>query len=147
VAELEELYQDILMDHANRPRCREDLRDDEVDAEVHNPLCGDRVRIAVAMGPGVVDGVRFDGEGCAICMATASIAASEASGKSPIELQRLCDELIDAIRTAESLEPSASKELAAVAGVSRFPMRTKCAILPWQALREAVAAAVDGNND
>jgi nitrogen fixation NifU-like protein len=147
VPELEELYQEILMDHANRPRCREELRDDEVDGEAHNRLCGDSVRMALTMAGDKVESVRFDGEGCAICMATASIAASHAAAKSATEVTRLCDQLVAAVREEEALDSSAPRELAAVAGVSRFPMRTKCAMLPWQALHDAVTAHATGNDE
>ena len=146
MSKLEDLYQEILLEHVNRPRRRAELDDDEVDAEAHNPLCGDRVRMAVDLANDQISGVRFDGEGCAICMASASIAASQASGKARAAGEALCERMIRVCREEENLTDEDDDELAAVAGVRRFPMRVKCATLPWHALQDALAKKARSGN-
>ena len=135
---LGELYQDILMRHVNVPTNRADLADDEVDAEEFNPLCGDRVKMSITEEHGGVGCVRFDGEGCAICMASASIAAAAAAGLAPDVGIALCERMTRVCRGEEDLGPEDSDELGAVAGVRSFPMRVKCAVLPWRALHQAI---------
>ncbi len=139
-APLDELYQAIILEHANHPRHYGKLPAPALCVEGYNPLCGDQVGACAVLQEGVFLKVNCFGEGCAISKASASLMAEALQGKSAAEFEALfCllqsaltgDEV--AVRTLE-----AHGELAALAGVRHFPARVKCAMLGWQALREVV---------
>lgn len=147
MSELRDLYQEVILDHAKRPRNfgRPERFDHE--AHGHNPLCGDKVDIYLILGAGGrVEEVRFEGRGCAISMASASLMTELLKGKTEAEAKRLFERfhgmmtheagggpLPDA--TADDLE-----RLEVLAGVRQFPMRVKCATLPWHTFNAALAS-------
>jgi nitrogen fixation protein NifU and related proteins len=143
MSDIEELYQSIILDHNRRPRNFGELTGPARRADGHNPLCGDRLTVWVRMGEGdVVDEVRFTGEGCAISRASASLMTAEVKGKSRTEVEHLFDRF-HALVTGRVEQPDADPELKRLrvfSGVSRFPIRVKCASLSWHALKAALDA-------
>lgn len=132
----EDLYRDIILDHYRNPRNAATL-DHLSEAMVHeNPTCGDSLRLeAVADERGVLSRVRFDAKGCAISTASASIMSEQVTGKSVKEAHELAQGFIRAVRGEGSAEIlDSSVELGAFRSVMRFPLRVKCATLPWHAL-------------
>ncbi len=142
MSELASLYQDLILDHSKRPRCRGALPTPPAHkAEGHNPLCGDRVTMYVELDDeGAVQRAAFEGVGCAICTASASLLAEAATGRSADELERMFERFSALVRgEADAVDAAAELgKLAAFAGVSAYPMRVKCATLPWHTLREAI---------
>src|SRR5215208_4642301 len=135
---LADLYQSIILDHNRRPRNFGELADANRRAEGRNPLCGDTVAVFVRLEGERLAEVRFVGEGCAISKASASLMTASVAGKSVAEADALFERVHDMMigkASAEGLGP-----LAALAGVSRFPVRVKCASLAWHALRNALHA-------
>lgn len=142
---LDELYREVLIEHSKQPRNRGELpTPPATSAEGFNPLCGDRVRVFVETGAGGrIERVRFDGEGCAISTASASIMTELLAGKTPEQAERLAGVFAARLRGEEpdesGVEPADLDRLAALSGVSAFPMRVKCATLAWHAARAALA--------
>ncbi len=134
----EDLYQEVLLDHARHPHRYGKLRPEEIQVDLENPLCGDRVCVHADVEEGRVARIRFDGQGCAISTASASLLGDWAEGR-PVEEVRAHIEWFAKVMRGEA-EPDEEKlgDLMAVAGVRRFPMRIKCATLAWHALRQAI---------
>ncbi len=141
--DLRELYEEVILDHNRNPRnfgrrpepCSHS-------AEGHNPLCGDEVTISLLVEDGLVKDATFAGEGCAISTASASLLTEAVKGRSESEVNEMF-ERIHALVTDSSVEPDldALGKLAVLAGVRDFPMRVKCASLPWHTLQAALAQA------
>ena len=141
--ELRELYQEVILDHSKRPRNKGVLAEASHRAEGYNPLCGDRTTVFLRVEDDVVREVRFEGAGCSISTASASMMTDALRGKTLAEARTLFErfhELVtaDPSRAAE-VAPELGK-LAVFAGVHEFPMRVKCASLPWHTMK----AALDG---
>jgi nitrogen fixation NifU-like protein len=141
--ELRELYQEVILDHSRRPRNRGSLAGASHRAEGHNPLCGDHTTVFLRVEDGVVREVRFEGAGCSISTASASMMTEALRGRTLAEVSTLYQrfhELVTADPSrATEVSPSLGK-LAVFAGVHEFPMRVKCASLPWHTMK----AALDG---
>jgi nitrogen fixation NifU-like protein len=137
--ELDDLYQEILLDHYKRPRNFGPLPGSDHDADGHNPLCGDRIHVHVRLAGDRLDEVRFEGSGCAISTASASMMTEAVRGKSREEAAELF-ERFRALVTAEAAagEVESLGELASLGGVREFPMRVKCATLAWHTLKAAL---------
>jgi nitrogen fixation NifU-like protein len=136
---LDDLYRELLLDHSKRPRNRGTLETPPAHEGVgDNPLCGDKVTVYALVEDGRVVDVRFEGDGCAICIASASAMTERVKGLPLDDAIALFDRFHDVL--TGRLEPDAGElgDLAAFEGVRRFPMRVKCATLPWHALREAL---------
>jgi nitrogen fixation NifU-like protein len=142
--DLMDLYQELILDHNRQPRNRGTL-DGGHDAEGYNPLCGDKVHVYVKLDGNVIEDIRFEGSGCAISTASASIMSEAVKGKTLEEAKQLFDRFIAMVTEGpESLpDPEELGKLAAFAGVGRFPARVKCATLAWHTL----TAAVEGEED
>jgi nitrogen fixation NifU-like protein len=139
-AELRQLYQEVLVDHAKRPRNFGELGPDAVSVEGYNPLCGDRIRLYVARDNGRLRELSFTGSGCAISTASASMMTEALKGKSVAEAEALAERfqrLVTAPMDATVDEEGLGK-LAIFAGVREFPVRVKCATLAWHSLRSAL---------
>jgi nitrogen fixation NifU-like protein len=136
--ELHDLYQEILFDHYKRPRNFGPLLGADGDAEGHNPLCGDRVQVHVKLDGDRLEEVRFEGSGCAISTASASMMTEAVRGKTRAEAAALYERFHDVVTGAAAGGDEALGELAALAGVREFPMRVKCATLAWHTLRAAL---------
>lgn len=140
--ELQELYQQVILDHSRSPRNFGKLPLANRMAEGHNPLCGDRVTVYLQFEEGFIRDVSFQGEGCAISKASASLMTETLKGKSGREAQAIFEKFHDLIITGNfDLEPLG--KLAAFAGVNKFPARVKCAILPWH----AVVSTLEGKDN
>ena len=136
--ELDDLYPEIVLDHVRHPRGRAALRDDEVVADEENPLCGDRLRLALTVKDGRIEDIRHDGRGCAISTASASILCAYAKGRPVDEARRFADRFIAMLRGEAPVEGGEGEDWAALAGVREFPMRVRCATMAWHALKRAL---------
>jgi nitrogen fixation protein NifU and related proteins len=138
-SDLRTLYRDVIVDHSKHPR---NLRTLEAcrKADGFNPLCGDRLTVYVQVDNGVIKDVSFEGLGCAIAIASASLMTECVKGKTVEEADALFARVQRMIGTSPDAPVDELGELSALAGVRRFPVRVKCATLPWHALRAAAAA-------
>ncbi len=138
--EFRELYQEIIMDHNRSPRNFHKMEDATHTLEGQNPLCGDHYTIYLKIKDGVIDDVSFSGSGCAISKASASVMSATVKGKTLEEAERYF-ELFHKIVTGEveaSEHIDELGKLAAFSGVSEFPVRVKCATLPWHTMHSAL---------
>ena len=143
MSDLRDLYQEVILDHNRSPRNFGPLEGADLQADGHNPLCGDQLSIAVKVEDGVLTDVRFEGSGCAISKASASLMTEGVKGKSLDEARAIFEQFHRLVTDQEApVDPSLGK-LAVFAGVRDYPARVKCAILAWHTLR----AAVDDNHD
>jgi nitrogen fixation NifU-like protein len=138
-SELRELYQEVILDHSKRPRNKRELPDASGSSEGFNPLCGDEATVYVQVEGDVVKDVSFEGRGCSISTASASMMTEAVKGKSRAEAEALF-ERFHALITSSPGEAEGSElgKLAAFSGVCEFPMRVKCASLPWHTLKAAL---------
>jgi len=139
--DLTELYQQLLLDHSKSPRNFRALPDANRTAQGTNPICGDSCTIYAKMEGDVVQDLTFQGSGCAISMASASLLTESLKGKTEAEVKVMFGKVSDMMTTGH-VDGDLGK-LSALSGVHRFPVRIKCAILPWH----AVAAAVEGRGE
>ena len=138
--DLRELYQSVILDHYKRPRNAGPLEHADRVAEGNNPLCGDRVKVFVELDGDVIRDIHFVGVGCAISTAAASMMTEALKGKTRAEAEKLFEEY-QAMLTREGDsedDRSALGKLAVFAGVREFPVRVKCATLPWHTFRAAL---------
>jgi nitrogen fixation NifU-like protein len=141
-AGLETLYRDVILDHNKRPRNFRALEGGGK-AEGSNPLCGDRLTVYVCIENGTIQDAAFQGFGCAIAIASASLMTESVKGKTVAEAQALFDRVLQMITASAEAVVDDLGDLSALVGVRQFPVRVKCATLPWQALRAAAAARVE----
>ncbi len=134
---LSELYQDIILDHAKRPLNRGLLEDATVTVPAENPSCGDEVTLQLKIAGDRIEDARFTGQGCAICMASASMMTRAVKGKTREDAGALFRQVHDGVSGAGEMPKG---EISALGGVREFPQRVKCALLPWEALREALSS-------
>jgi nitrogen fixation NifU-like protein len=142
MTDLQDLYQELILDHGRRPRNFGRLSGATRSAEGYNPLCGDKVKVYVKMDDQVVKEISFEGAGCAISTASASIMTETLKGKTRAEAERLFETFHDLVtgRQAQLDAPELGK-LAVFSGVSEFPTRVKCATLSWHTLQAALNGA------
>ena len=136
MSELRELYQEVILEHSKHPRNFRALDAANHKAEGFNPLCGDHVTVYVDMEDGEIHDITFQGAGCAISKASASMMTQSLKGKSQEEAEELFTKFHDLV-TGNGTGDEIGK-LAAFSGVSEFPLRVKCATLAWHALRAAL---------
>ncbi|MFI4884875.1 MAG: Fe-S cluster assembly sulfur transfer protein SufU [Steroidobacterales bacterium] len=136
--DLKELYRDVILDHNRRPRNFGRIEGSDAHAEGHNPLCGDRLTVWLRLKDNRIEDVRFEGKGCAISTASASMMTEAVKGKDRATVQSLYGR-IHALLTRQDAEADASLgKLAALSGVREFPARVKCASLCWHTLNAAL---------
>jgi nitrogen fixation NifU-like protein len=141
---LKELYQEIILDHGKNPRNLGKFENFNKDAKGHNPLCGDKVHLFLKLDENKnVNDISFEGEGCAISMASASIMTDLMKGKSEKEAKEIIDKFLDMIKEKDDintdlLEEDEKTKLMSLGGVKNYPMRVKCATLSWHALSSAL---------
>jgi nitrogen fixation NifU-like protein len=140
--ELQELYQQVILDHSRSPRNFLKLDGANRIAEGHNPLCGDRVTVYLRLENDVIRDVSFQGEGCAISKASASMMTELLKGKSKAEAQKIFTKFHDMVTTGTPNLDELGK-LGVFAGVNKFPARVKCAILAWH----AISATLEGKEN
>ena len=139
MTDLQDLYQELILDHGSRPRNLKRLADANHSAEGYNPLCGDKVKVYVNLDGEVVKDISFEGAGCAISTASASIMTETLKGKTRAEVDALFEMFHDLVTGQErKLDSPELGKLAVFSGVSEFPMRVKCATLSWHTLRAAI---------
>jgi nitrogen fixation NifU-like protein len=139
VTDLQDLYQELILDHGSRPRNLKKLANANHTAEGYNPLCGDKVKVYVNLDGEVVKDISFEGAGCAISTASASIMTETLKGKTRAEADALFEMFHDLVTGQQrKLDSPELGKLAVFSGVSEFPMRVKCATLSWHTLRAAI---------
>ena len=146
MSDLRELYQEIILDHGKRPRNFRALAGADRRAEGYNPLCGDKVTVYVKLADGVVKDVAFEGTGCVISTASASMMTKSVKGKTVAGVERLFEQFHQMIAgdSANPDSPDDLGDLAVLAGVREFPARVKCASLSWHTLRAALKGEPSG---
>jgi nitrogen fixation NifU-like protein len=137
MSDLTDLYQEVILDHNRRPRNFYALADASHTAEGYNPLCGDRLTLYLKVDGGVVRDVSFEGAGCAISKASASLMTDAVKGKTIAEAQALFDRFHRMVTTPPEQAVEDLGKLSAFAGVREFPVRVKCASLAWHTLKAA----------
>jgi nitrogen fixation NifU-like protein len=139
MSDLRDLYQEVILDHNKRPRNYGALADANRGADGHNPLCGDKLHVSVRLQDDTIADIRFEGSGCAISKASASLMTEVVKGRTVEE----ADALFTRFHALVTSEPGTLGEddlgkLAVLSGVSEFPMRVKCATLAWHTLKAAL---------
>ena len=140
MSDLEELYQEVILDHNRRPRNFQRLTDANREAAGHNPLCGDQVHVYLKVDDQeIIQDISFEGSGCAISTASASIMTETIKGKSLDQVQKLFDTFRSLVTGKAAASPDVELgKLAVFHGVSEFPVRVKCATLAWHTLQAAL---------
>jgi len=141
---IKELYQEIILDHGKNPRNLGKTENFNKDAKGYNPLCGDKVHIFLKIDENKkINSISFEGSGCAISMASASILTDLIKGKEENEIKEIVRDFLEMIKTKENLENKSLTEdditkLMCLSGVKKYPMRVKCATLAWHTLTSAM---------
>jgi len=138
MSELRELYQEVILEHSKKPRNYRALETANHKAEGFNPLCGDHFTVYLDVKDGAISDIGFQGSGCAISKASASMMTQMLKGKSAAEAEEVFTRFHDLVTGHGSGDEEALGKLAVFAGVSEFPLRVKCATLAWHALRAAL---------
>ena len=139
LGDLEELYQEVILDHSRRPRNFGELPDAAVRVHGDNPACGDEIHLAVKFdGNGGLQDVKFTGHGCAISQASASLMTTKLKGKKRAEVEEMLRAFHDLVTTEKNDAPNNLGDLRVMRGVRKFPQRVKCAMLPWRAIEQAL---------
>jgi len=139
MSDLRELYQQVILDHSKKPRNFQKLDGANRTAEGHNPLCGDQVTLYVQVEDDVIRRIGFQGSGCAISKASASMMTDSVKGKTTAEAQGLFERFHDLLTgKGDPGDPGDLGKLAVFSGVREFPVRVKCATLAWHTLRAAL---------
>jgi nitrogen fixation NifU-like protein len=137
--EIEELYQEVILDHSRRPRNFGDLADAAVRVHGDNPACGDELHLGVKFdAEGGLQDIKFTGHGCAISQASASLMTMKLRGKSRAEVMEMLHAFQSLVTDETSEAPKALGDLVAMRGVRKFPQRVKCAMLAWRAVEQAL---------
>ncbi|CAN5430735.1 SUF system NifU family Fe-S cluster assembly protein [soil metagenome] len=144
--DLRELYQEVILDHNRHPRNRGHLDHPDHKAEGHNPLCGDCIEVEVRLHEGRVDDIAFEGEGCAISQASASLMTEAVKGKSLEEAEKIFRKF-QRLATGAEMPTDEFDELSAFAGVKDYPVRIKCATLPWHTLNAALKGEAEASTE
>ena len=146
MSELDELYQEVILDHNKSPRNFRAMGDANRKAEGYNPLCGDQVTVYVKFEDGIIKDISFQGSGCAISKASASMMTSALKGKTEAQAHELFEN-VHSMLTGESNQRQGRNEvgkLAILSGVCKFPARVKCASLAWHTVNSALHGQAEG---
>jgi nitrogen fixation NifU-like protein len=140
MSDLSDLYQEVILDHNRRPRNFGALADATRIANGHNPLCGDRLKLYLKLNGEKIEGIAFEGSGCAISKASASLMTDAVKGRSTGDALALFDRFHDVVTTPvdQPIDEASVGKLAVLAGVREFPARVKCASLAWHTLKAAL---------
>ena len=142
--ELKELYQEIILEHGKNPRNLNKMENFNKDASGYNPLCGDKVHIFLKLNEKKkVEDISFEGSGCAISMASASIMTDLVKGKNESNIKEIVNDFLDMIKenpelNSKNLKDDEKTKLMCLSGVKQYPMRVKCATLSWHTLTSAI---------
>ena len=143
MSDLRELYQQVILDHHKHPRNFRRTEDANHTAQGFNPLCGDKIDIYIRVGDGIIEDVSFQGSGCAISTASASMMTDSLKGKSVEEAEALFEKFHELVTGQSDPDPAGLGKLAVFAGVREFPLRVKCATLAWH----TCLAALEGKTE
>jgi nitrogen fixation protein NifU and related proteins len=136
--DLKDLYRDVILDHNKRPRNFGKLDGADAHADGHNPLCGDRLSVFVKMNGDRVEDLSFEGKGCAISTASASLMTEAVKGKDKTAISALFEKVHNLLTQQDAVPAPELGKLAALSGVREFPSRVKCASLCWHTLNAAL---------
>lgn len=138
--QLQDLYQEVIIDHNNNPRNFHEMVNPTCQAQGFNPLCGDKVRIFLKIDNNIIEDISFSGSGCAISQASASLMSEALKGKTIDEAKAWFENFHKMLTVANASQTHYSLgKLAALAGVKEFPARVKCATLAWHTLEDALS--------
>lgn len=135
---LDQLYRSVIMDHYKNPRNKGVIEESNVTIDMNNPTCGDVIHLTLQMDGDVVQHAKFEGEGCSISMASASMMTQIVQGKSAEEAVKLAHVFSDMMLGKEVDESIDLGDIEALSGVAKFPARIKCATLAWKAMEKGV---------
>jgi nitrogen fixation NifU-like protein len=135
---MEELYQEIILDHYRRPRNKGKADPSDISAHDSNPLCGDEIDVTAKLVNDKIAEVKFDGKGCAICTASASIMTQKLIGKTLPEATLFIDSFLNMMRGETPFGGKEMGDLKALEGVLKFPVRVKCATLAWNTAQQGI---------
>ena len=138
---LEELYKEVILDHYKNPRNKRDLPGAELSCSKNNPLCGDEITVLAHLDEGRVAAVTFQGSGCSISQASASMMTEAITGREVDGAQEMATEFRGMMEGTLDPEEDSFGDLVALKGVAKYPVRIKCAVLAWDVLQEALAGA------
>lgn len=143
MSDLRDLYQEMILDHYRRPRNFRPMENASGEVNGYNPLCGDRVKVFVAVRDGVVEDVSFQGSGCAISTASASMMTELVVGRTEAEAEGLFEEFHRLVTEGSVADEESLGKMAVFAGLSEYPARVKCATLSWHTMRAALKGSTD----
>ena len=138
--DLDDLYQEIILEHYKEPKNQGTVADANVQVEGRNPFCGDEIKLSMLVKDGLIEDVKFLGSGCAISQSSASVMTEQIKGKTVAEVKELFKEFGHMVRGEEHAHEHIHEmdELSAFQGVSSYPTRVKCAMLAWNAMKEGI---------
>ena len=143
--DLSDLYQEVILDHGKQPRNFREIESADRQAQGFNPLCGDRVTVFVKMRDDTLEDIAFTGAGCAICTASASLMTQHLKGCPNAEVRATFDAFHDLLTARDDRDPDPGLgKLAALTGVRKYPIRVKCATLPWHTMMAALNQSDEG---
>ena len=145
MAALDELYKEVILDHYKSPRNKRGLDGATVSRRKNNPLCGDEIEIHALLGDGEVKEVTFEGQGCSISQASASMLTESVRGKPLDQASTLVADFRGMMEGRVEPDEEAFGDLVALKGVAKYPVRIKCAVLAWDVLQEALGDAGGGS--
>jgi nitrogen fixation protein NifU and related proteins len=144
---LQSLYQELILQHYRSPRNRGELPEPDAEIQMNNPVCGDEITLRLRVTGNRIERARFTGQGCSISQASASMMTQQLEGKTLDEARALSARFTEMMHgDAGAAADRALGDLRALAGVAKFPVRIKCALLPWNALSEAARSLGVGGN-
>ncbi len=147
--DLDDLYQEIILEHYKQPKNQGVVPKADIEVNGRNPFCGDEITLTLKIVDGIVEDVKFNGSGCAISQASASVMTDHIKGKKVNEIKELFQEFAHMVRGEEHEHPHIDDmdELSAFQGVSGYPTRVKCAMLAWNAMKEGLERELEKHGE
>jgi nitrogen fixation NifU-like protein len=145
MSDLRQIYQEVILDHYRKPRNFAEMEGPSHQADGHNPLCGDRVKVFLEVEGDIIRRISFQGAGCAISTASASLMTEAVEGKSLAEVEDLFQHFHGMVTTTEGEPHESLGKLEALSGVRQLPVRIKCATLAWHTLQAALKTPSGGD--
>ncbi|WP_040224636.1 Fe-S cluster assembly sulfur transfer protein SufU [Bhargavaea cecembensis] len=142
---LDQLYRRVIMDHYKNPRNKGEIEDGSLTVDMNNPTCGDRIHLTLKVEDGTVSDAKFDGEGCSISMASASMMTQAIKGKKVGDALKMSQSFSDMMLGKELDDSMDMGDIEALSGVTQFPARIKCATLAWKAMEKGVGNDANPN--
>ncbi|WP_277585621.1 Fe-S cluster assembly sulfur transfer protein SufU [Psychrobacillus antarcticus] len=140
---LDQLYRRVIMDHYKNPRNKGSIEDGALTIDMNNPTCGDRIHLTLQVEDGKIQNAKFDGEGCSISMASASMMTQAVKGKTVEEALQLSSTFSEMMLGKDYDDSIELEDIESLSGVSQFPARIKCATLAWKAMEKGVSLDKD----